>query len=98
LRFRGKLVKQYSRPSPNQELILAAFQEEGWPPRVDDPLPPCDDQEPRQRLRDAIKNLNRGQHHGIIRFFGDGTGRGIRWCEVRDRPTARKGQPKPPGG
>ena len=84
LRFHGRLVKRYQRPSPNQEMILAAFQEEGWPPRIDDPLPPCDDQEPRQRLRDAIKNLNRNQRYGLIRFFGDGTGQGIRWCEIRD--------------
>jgi hypothetical protein len=34
------VVKEFKLPAPNQETILTAFQEEGWPPRIDDPLPP----------------------------------------------------------
>ncbi len=37
--FNGSLVKRYRTPSPNQETILAAFEEEDWPTRIDDPLP-----------------------------------------------------------
>src|SRR5688572_2075781 len=33
------LVKEYRAPAPNQQLVLASFQEEGWPHRIDDPLP-----------------------------------------------------------
>ena len=36
-------VKQYRVPSPNQEAVLTVFQEEGWPPRIDDPLSPVPD-------------------------------------------------------
>jgi hypothetical protein len=82
LYFHGELVKRYTRPSPNQELILEAFQEEGWPPRIDDPLPPAPDQDPKQRIRDAIKNLNRHQNRPLIRFQGDGTGQGVRWTAL----------------
>jgi hypothetical protein len=39
LRYRGRVVKQFHRAAPNQECILNAFQELGWPERVDDPLP-----------------------------------------------------------
>src|SRR5262245_61781741 len=31
------------------------------------------------RLRDAIKRLNRHQQHKVIRFRGDGYGKGILW-------------------
>ncbi len=39
LRVGVLLVKDYRLPSPTQEAILEAFQEEGWPRRIDDPLP-----------------------------------------------------------
>jgi len=79
LRFGDLLVKQFKLPSPNQETILMAFQEERWPPRIDDPLPPRADVDPKRRLNDTIKSLNRNQKDRCVRFMGDGTGRGIRW-------------------
>ena len=39
LRLGRIVVKQYRVPAENQELILAAFEEEAWPARIDDPLP-----------------------------------------------------------
>lgn len=79
LRLGPVLVKQFLRPAPNQELILAVLQEEGWPPRIDDPLPSRHDLDARERLHDTIKNLNRHQEQRLLRFQGDGTGRGVRW-------------------
>jgi hypothetical protein len=79
LRLNGSIVKQFKLPAPNQETVLAAFQEDGWPPRVDDPLPPHVNQDPKRRLHDTINCLNRNQKHRLIRFFGDGSGQGIRW-------------------
>ena len=79
LRVGGMLVKQFKLPSPNQEMILTAFEEEHWPPRIDDPLPPSKKFDAKQRLHDTIKNLNRNQKHRLIRFMGDGTGQGVRW-------------------
>ena len=46
----GLLVKRFRVPSPNQEAVLDAFQEEGWPRSVDDPLSPVPDQQPKRRL------------------------------------------------
>lgn len=77
--FGPVLVKRFRFRSPNQEMVLLAFQEEGWPVRIDDPLPPVANLTTRQRLHDAIKNLNRNQAHREIRFAGDGTGEGVRW-------------------
>jgi hypothetical protein len=79
LRWGAKLVKRFREPASNQELILAAFEEEGWPPHMDDPLPNGHDQDAKQRLHDTIKRLNRHQINRLIRFRGDGSGCGIIW-------------------
>ena len=74
-----QVVKQFKVPAPNQELILSVFQEEGWPIRIDDPLPPHPQQDPKRRLHDTINSLNRSQKASLIRFSGDGKGTGVRW-------------------
>lgn len=89
----GLLVKQFKLPSPNQQMVLMAFEEEGWPPRIDDPLPPCSQIDPKRRLRDTIKSLNRKQKRCQLRFMGDGTGQGIRWSLV-EQPDAHVADPK----
>jgi hypothetical protein len=78
LKVAGKIVKHFKWPAPNQEKLIAAFAELGWPNQIDDPLPQnnvC----PKRRLHDTIKCLNRKQIHGLIKFRGDGTGRAARW-------------------
>jgi hypothetical protein len=79
LRVGKQLIKIFKLPSPNQETVLMAFEEEGWPLRIDDPLPPLPNIHPKQRLHDTIKNLNRRQKRRLVRFMGDGTGQGVRW-------------------
>lgn len=79
LRFRGQIVKRFRVPAPNQELILTAFQEEGWPEFIDDPLVPSFDQDPKRRLQATIKSLNRHQIAPLIRFHGNGNGTQIYW-------------------
>ncbi len=78
----GRLVKQFRLPATNQETILKALEEDGWPPRVDDPLPSRHGGDRRARLHDAIKGLNRNQIHRLLSFKGDGTGCGILWSPV----------------
>lgn len=77
LRFRGKLVKRYKQPATDQVLILQAFHEQGWPPSIDDPLPPKPGRDPKERLHDVINHLNRKQR--VLHFFGLGTGTKIGW-------------------
>jgi hypothetical protein len=76
------VVKEYRTPAPNQQLILSAFQEEDWPPRIDDPLPPHPELEPKRRLHETIISLNRNQRSRSLRFSGDGNGLGVRWHAV----------------
>ena len=76
----GKLVKEFAQRASNQHLILCAFEEQGWPPRIDDPLPPRGHgTDPKRRLNRAINRLNDHQLNRRIRFRGDGTGEGILW-------------------
>jgi hypothetical protein len=74
-----ELVKRFRVPAGNQEMILAAFQEQGWPAHIDDPLPPKADADPKERLHGAIRRLNGRQLRRLLRFRGDGTGMGVRW-------------------
>jgi hypothetical protein len=75
----NSLVKEFRVPAANQERVLAALQEEGWPTRIDDPLPPEPNLDPKSRLHDTIKALNRHQRCRLLRFSGDGRGWGVCW-------------------
>lgn len=79
LRLGEMLVKRFKKRAMNQETVLGTFEEDGWPPRIDDPLPPRFEQDAKQRLRDTIKCLNRRQWIHLIRFRADGTGEGVIW-------------------
>ena len=88
LHFGSRLVKQYRVPSPNQELVLTAFEEEGWPDRIASPGPLRGDQNAKIRLHDTIKCLNRNQIERLIWFRGDGTGEGILWEPIKQADTS----------
>ncbi len=79
LRFAGQIVKRYRVPARNQALILEAFQEDGWPQHIDDPLPPEGEQDPKHRLQATVKSLNRNQLAPLIRFHGNGNGLQVYW-------------------
>jgi hypothetical protein len=82
--FDDRVVKEFRWQAFNQEHILCAFQEEGWPARIDDPLAPLPSLVSKRRLIDTIKCLNRKQANKLIRFRGDGTGQGVIWEAVND--------------
>jgi len=82
LQYGSKVIKRYRVPAPNQALVLAAFEESGWPEFIDDPLPPVADQDPKERLQATIKSLNRNQFARIIRFHGNGDGQQVYWQAV----------------
>ena len=84
LRLGNAVVKRVRRlkVATNGILILDAFQEMGWPSHLDDPLSPRPGlrQSSEKRLQDAIKSLNNNLK--LIRFRGDGTGKGIVWERI----------------
>lgn len=73
------LVKRFRVPAESQCLILTVFQEEGWPPCIDDPLPGEDGSNRWYRMKKAIHMLNEAQENPLIKFHGNGTGDGICW-------------------
>jgi hypothetical protein len=77
--FRDRIVKQFKWHAANQFTILSAFEEEGWPGRIDDPLVPSPSVYAKRRLSDTIKCLNRKQRVRLVHFHGDGTGQGVTW-------------------
>lgn len=78
LHFRGQLIRKIrvmANPS-NIQRIVDAFQEEGWPTSIDNPLPGGEDQ---HRLHLTLQSLNRGLKR--IRFRGHKGGSAIYWEE-----------------
>jgi hypothetical protein len=66
--FGSVLVKAFTGPAPNQELILTAFQESGWKRLLLDPLPPTPGIDSRERFQDAVERLNLYQRTRFLRF------------------------------
>jgi len=85
------LLKEFSQPASNQVAILAAFQVIGWAMRqVHDPLPSVPEDVPgdaRVRLRETVKNLNRGMPKGTIHFWRDSEQNWVRWDFIGRGPT-----------
>lgn len=79
LSWGGMVVKEFKRRAINQEVVLSAFQEDGWPARIDDPLAPQPSMDRKRRLNHTIKCLNHRRIRALIRFRGDGTGQGVVW-------------------
>lgn len=86
LRLGDVLVKKLDGRARHQLLVLAVFQEEGWPERIDDPIPGNGHRQPARRLRKVVGRLNRCQLQPLLRFRCDGSGQGLTW-EIRSRPT-----------
>jgi hypothetical protein len=87
--YGNTLCARYKRPAPNQHLLLQAFEELGWPERIDDPLP-------RGRRADTISDLQATlkAHHSAIVIERDGSGTGFTW---RSAPNAASLTPVIPG-
>ena len=84
----ANVVKRFRHSSPNQQLLLVAFEEAAWRFQIHDPLPIVTGQVPRERIANAVKRLNRSQKGELTIHFSlaDG-GSAIRW-QLRHRNTA----------
>jgi hypothetical protein len=79
LRLGPDVVAIFDSRAPAQEQILAAFEEERWPVRIDDPLTPNGEGDQKTRLNKAIHRLNKHVNSPHIHFCADGSGQGICW-------------------
>ena len=89
LRLGDIVVKRFRWPAVNQEGVLNAFSDLMWPSRIDDPLP-RNGVNVKSKLHDTIKCLNQNQEIGLIKFRGDGTGRGVVLEIVSHEEAARR--------
>jgi hypothetical protein len=97
LRFDDKVIKVFKVKAENQERVLTAFQEEGWPAKISDPIPPdAKGIDPKRRLRDTVAALKkRHKTPNAITFRTDGTGEGVVWERVRSRRGQRRQLKRP---
>ncbi len=80
LRFGDAVCRLYkAKAASNVVRVLDAFEEEGWPPEVLDPLPNGVNS---KRLSETIRSLNKGLK--VIRFRGKGTGQHYTWHKLSD--------------
>jgi hypothetical protein len=81
LRFRGRLVRRFRNAASHQRAILDAFESQGWPERLKDPLPYPENRRInlKRRLRDTIKNLNRDHETRCLHFYAADAGRAVGW-------------------
>lgn len=87
LRYRGEIVREVKPDATNVRLILDAFETDGWPDEIFDPLPVT---EAKDRRRRAVETLNKDLR--LIRFRSTGHGKRIAWA-----PIDEDGDATPPG-
>jgi len=58
LTFGGVKIKEITKPGKNIRPILDAFEAQGWPEEMSDPLPNPNEEDYRDRLRNAVESLN----------------------------------------
>ena len=81
LRFRDQTVAHLAYEESYQRTVVDAFDQRGWPKRLQDPLPRADDDgvNVKERLRNTVKNLNRQLKGSGLRFYVTGAGRLVGW-------------------
>ncbi len=81
--YTGRLVLELSAQASVRKLILDAFQEDGWGPRIDNPVKPrSSGDDTGKRLRDALSGLNHSQLWPALWFEAHGDG--ARWWRFKE--------------
>ncbi len=76
LRWGATVLRQFKLPSADEERVLAAFEERGWPHRVGSPLP---EDAGGLRLVDCVASLNWRQRRPLLRFGCSEERREVTW-------------------
>jgi hypothetical protein len=91
LRIGKIVVKRFTVPAFEQESILAAFEEQQWPSRIDDPFAGTDGV--AGRLPETVRRLNHGHRSRLICFQCEGSGC-VLWQYGQPAPTPSMPSPK----
>ena len=76
------MAKRFRRDAANQGAVLDAFEAQGWPVFIADPLERLAGLDAKARLRETVRCLNRRLAAGTIRFHSGGSEDGVRWAVV----------------
>ena len=79
LSFEGKIVKRFRKTAVDQFCVLDSFEESNWPNEMLDPLRPKEGIDPKKRVRDTKKNLNKGLINKTMKFGTNENGTGFVW-------------------
>ena len=80
--YAGRLVKRLRQQADVQEIVLRAFQRQGWPRALKNPLPKGSTIPMEARLHAVVRRLMNAQKEARIRFFRNGTKCMICWEAV----------------
>jgi hypothetical protein len=79
--WRGRVLKRVRADAVNERCLLDAFERQGWPEWIDNPLSRKDGVNRKRRLRETVKALNCGLDPPAIRFRTDWNGH-VGWQTV----------------
>ena len=79
LRYKGVLVKLYEREAPEQQRVLAAFEEQGWPALIENPRQHLDGDNLKAQLKSLVNNMNCGMQRPLIEFLSRDAGHMVAW-------------------
>jgi hypothetical protein len=79
LSFGGTMVHRCAPQARNMIAVLTAFQAQGWPRWIVDPLGNGPESDFEKHLHDTVGALNHAQKPRLIRFSSTGADRTIRW-------------------
>jgi hypothetical protein len=93
----GKICKTWDREASNQWGVLKAFEDAEFPRRIKNPQNLAGGPLVDERLRETVRELNRNLKY--IRFFCDGTKKGVSWSpKQKRRRRGRRSPIQPPRG
>jgi len=76
-------VKKFQAKARNQMAVMAAFEAQGWPRQIHNPLNSCSPARRAQALADAVHGLNRNLRAKVIRFHTAEKGASVRYELLR---------------
>jgi len=79
LTVHGTFVRQFRRNAENQIRILESFQDQRWPPWIENPFGRPGPTDPRHRLSDAVADLNNDQELKLIHFWVEKGTQRVSW-------------------
>ena len=92
LSFDGQVIRQFHRKAEHQRPILQAFQDTGWPRRLENVLARLMPWDSPRRLSDAVTELNEQQTTKRIHFWVERGTHAVHW-EPIDEATGRQHGP-----